>query len=95
MSPVRRGLARRGIDVSTTPDSRLLYSPDQTQLEFAAALQWVWSRMTPICLSSVCGLALNTELSDSNFTLAMHAGGTGYHVNAIEGQMSPPSLIAL
>jgi hypothetical protein len=38
---VGRGLARRGIDVSTTRDAALLGSPDQTQLEFATGQQRV------------------------------------------------------
>lgn len=34
---VARGLARRGIDVTTTKDCGLLGAADQTQLEFAAS----------------------------------------------------------
>jgi predicted nuclease of predicted toxin-antitoxin system len=33
---VARGLARRGIDVTTSQDSGLLGAPDTTQLQFAA-----------------------------------------------------------
>jgi hypothetical protein len=38
---VGRGLARRGIDASTTHEARLIGSPDQSQLEFAAREQRV------------------------------------------------------
>jgi predicted nuclease of predicted toxin-antitoxin system len=34
---VGRGLARRGMDVTTTHDARLLGSTDETQLEFASS----------------------------------------------------------
>jgi hypothetical protein len=48
---VGRGLARRGIDVSTTQDARLLGSPDETQLEFAASQERVLVTHDPDLLS--------------------------------------------